>query len=166
MAILEFISDFFKEGATIRLSAFIREGTVCFLEVKNRDQALHCLVNQLKQAEKIDNEHTFYEAILRREKIVSTGIGMGVAIPHAKLETYRQFFIAVGVQKMGTGIEWDSLDGTPVKLIFMIGGPADRQTEYLQILSALTTAIKDETLRQKIYEAQSEEKVLDLFDAY
>ena len=149
MAILEFISDFFKEGATIRLSAFIREGIVRFLDARNRDQALHYLASQLKQAGKIDNEHAFYEAILRREKIVSTGIGMGVAIPHAKLETYHQFFIAVGIQKSGAGIEWDALDGAPVKLIFMIGGPADRQTEYLQILSGLTAAIKDENAASK-----------------
>ena len=62
-----------------------------------------------------------------------TGIGIGVAIPHAKLEGYSDFFIAIGVQKK-KGIDWNALDGSDVKLIFMIGGPENKQTEYLKIL--------------------------------
>ena len=163
LAILEFISDFFKEGETMQLSSFIREGVVSFLEASTRDEALLALVNELQRAGKIEHGHRFYEALLRREKIVSTGIGMGVAVPHAKLDEYEQFFIALGIQKKKKGIHWDALDGTPVRLIFMIGGPCDQQTNYLQILSGVTMAIKDESLRQNIYKAQSQQEVVSLF---
>jgi len=72
--------------------------------------------------------------MLEREKIVSTGIGMGVAIPHAKLTSVEDFFIAIGI--LSKGVQWNALDGGPVRLIFMIGGPDDKQTAYLQILSS------------------------------
>jgi PTS system nitrogen regulatory IIA component len=97
-----------------------------------------------------------------REKIVSTGIGLGVAIPHAKMAGYDDFFIAIGIQE-GRGIEWYSLDGSHVHLIFMIGGPASRQTEYLNILSKLTLAIKDSERRQSLLKATSARQVIDLF---
>ena len=105
----------------------------------------------------------FYNAIIKREQIVSTGIGMGVAIPHAKLEDFDHFFLAVGIQKVKEGIEWNALDGASVRLIFMIGGPADQQTEYLKILSCLTAAIKDETRRKHILSADSTDQVVTFF---
>jgi PTS system nitrogen regulatory IIA component len=116
----------------------------------------------LEKAGKIKHRDAFYHAILEREKIVSTGIGLGVAVPHAKLEGYQEFFIAIGIQKK-KGIEWNALDGAPVKLIFMIGGPENRQTEYLKILSHLTMAIKNEERRKKILKAVSPSDVIELF---
>jgi len=88
---------------------------------------------------------------------------MGVAIPHAKLQGYTGFFIAVGIQQ-GAGIEWNSLDSLPVRLIFMIGGPDDQQTEYLKILSQLTRAVKEEERRKKMLKAQSANEVIALFE--
>ena len=58
-----------------------------------------------------------------------------------------------------TGVEWNSLDGPAVRFIFLIGGPDDKQTEYLQILSNLTLAIKDETMRKKMLTAHSPENI-------
>lgn len=144
------------------LSEFIEDGVVCFLESTHRDEVLKTLVHALKEAGKISDPESFFNAILKREKIVSTGIGMGVAIPHAKLEEFDHFFIAVGIQKK-EGIEWDALDGVPVRLIFMIGGPSSQQTAYLQILSRLTSAIKDEMRRKSLLLADTPENVVSLF---
>jgi nitrogen PTS system EIIA component len=164
LAILERINNLLKKGAEVTLLEFIQDGVVCFLDAESRDEALHQLVEALGDAGEIQDCKQFYDAILKREKIVSTGIGMGVAIPHAKLEGFDHFFLAVGVQKVKEGIEWDALDGAPVRLIFMIGGPANQQTEYLQILSRLTAAIKDENRRMSILSADSREKVVGLFE--
>jgi len=164
LAILERINHLFKKGADVTLLEFIQDGVVCFLDANNRDEALHQLVEALGDAGEIQEREQFFDAILKREKIVSTGIGMGVAIPHAKLDGFDHFFLAVGLQKVKEGIEWDALDGAPVRLIFMIGGPADQQTEYLKILSRLTAAIKDEDRRMSLLSADSREKVVGLFE--
>jgi len=148
----------------MKLLDLIEQGVICFLEAHNRDEALQKLVDALTDAGEIEEKSLFYDAILKREKIVSTGIGMGVAIPHAKLSTYNKFFFAIGIQKLKEGIEWDALDGAPVRLIFMIGGPANQQTEYLKILSMLTSAIKDEERRKQLMNAQSKEEVISLFE--
>lgn len=135
--------------------------TIFNKDVRSREDALQALVDLLDGAGKLHDRDSFYAAIMEREKIVSTGIGMGVAIPHAKLFSYDDFFIAIGV--LQRGVDWNALDNTPVRLIFMIGGPDDKQTEYLQILSNLTGAIKDEERRKKILTLNSKEAIIQLF---
>jgi nitrogen PTS system EIIA component len=144
------------------ISRYLDERLVLFLEADHRNEALQALVSALSGAGKLHDESAFYQAILEREKIVSTGIGIGVAIPHAKLAGYSDFFIAIGIQKK-KGIDWNALDGSLVRLVFMIGGPEDKQTEYLKILSHLTIAIKDEERRKKLLSATTASEVLDLF---
>ncbi len=134
---------------------------VAQLDASLRDDALAQLVDIVNAEGKLDNRDAFYKAIIERERIVSTGIGMGVAIPHAKLPGFDQFFIAIGI--LQKPVDWDSLDHAPVRLIFMIGGPDDKQTEYLQILSSLTQAIKDEEKRKKILSLQNPKAMIELF---
>jgi PTS system nitrogen regulatory IIA component len=143
------------------ISKYLDEKCLVFLQVDERDKAISVLVDTLDKAKKLKDKKAFQQAILEREKIISTGIGMGVAIPHAKLPGYETFFIAIGIHHKG--ILWDSLDGMPVRLIFMIGGPEDKQTEYLQLLSRLTLTIKDEERRKKILQSQSKEEIIGLF---
>ncbi len=146
------------------LSELIQDGVICFLEADSRDAALNKLVDALSDSGEIAEKDKFLDAIIKREKIVSTGIGMGVAIPHAKLSIFNRFFLAIGLQKAKEGIEWNALDCAPVRLIFMIGGPVNQQTTYLKILSRLTAAIKDEDKRQKLLSTETKEGVIALFE--
>lgn len=145
----------------IKISDYLDPQLVAFLDVKSRDEAIQALVEIIHKAGRLHDKDAFYQAIIEREKIVSTGIGMGAAIPHAKLAAYDDFFIAIGVLRKG--LDWNALDGSPVRLIFMIGGPDDKQTEYLQILSNLTLAIKDEAIRKKILTLNSPQDMIELF---
>ncbi|HCJ82897.1 MAG: PTS sugar transporter subunit IIA [Chlamydiae bacterium GWC2_50_10] len=147
----------------VSIADYLSKNQILFLEVKERKEALIALVDLLDRAGKLREKEQFFSSILQREKIVSTGIGLGVAIPHAKLEGYEDFFIAIGIQKEGMGLEWNALDGVPVRLIFMIGGPDNRQTDYLQILSSLTTAIKDGVRRKNLLASKTPDQVLDWF---
>lgn len=148
----------------IKISKYLDPELVLFLGAENRDDALKALINQIYQNGKLSDPAAFYQAILDREKIVSTGIGMGVAIPHAKLPEFNDFFIVVGILKKG--LDWKALDGAPVRVVFMIGGPDDKQTEYLQILSKLTLAIKDEVRRKKLLTLNSPNDIIELFKAF
>ncbi|MBN4066710.1 PTS sugar transporter subunit IIA [Simkania negevensis] len=148
----------------VAITNYISPNLVIFFDVTTRDEAIKELIDLLDSNKKLVDKEAFYHAILAREKIVSTGIGMGVAIPHAKLPDFDDFFIAVGIQK--EGINWDALDGAPVQIVFMIGGPDDKQTEYLQILSRLTTAIKDNERRKKLLELSSKEEITQHFEGF
>lgn len=138
---------------------------ISFLDIETRDEAIDVLIDLLDQAGKIPNKKKFRQAIFDREQLVSTGIGMGVAVPHAKLGGFPNFFIAIGIQKK-KGLEWNALDKAPVRIIFMIGGPDNRQSEYLQILSQLTSAIRDVELRKALLKADSAQEVLHLFSQF
>jgi nitrogen PTS system EIIA component len=143
------------------LAHYLDRRAILFLNSTERDRALSELVDVLDRLEKLRDRDAFLAAVLAREKIVSTGIGMGVAIPHAKLPGYERFFIAIGIQKQG--IPWDALDGAPVRMVFLVGGPDDKQTEYLQLLSRITVAIKDRERRKALLQAQTVEEILALF---
>lgn len=146
----------------MKIYDYLNEELIFFLDVATKDEALKALVELAVQVKKLPEGERFHQAILDREKIVSTGIGMGVAIPHAKLPTYNDFFIAIAILK--TGIDWNALDGAPVRLIFLIGGPDDKQTEYLKILSSLTSVLRDEELRKQLIAATSAKEVANLFE--
>ncbi len=144
--------------AMIDLKKYLNSDLVFFLNVHSREEALQEMVQKIDKQGYLHHLKEFYQAILEREKIVSTSIGMGVAIPHAKLPTYDDFFIAIAIVKQG--IEWDAMDQMPIRLIFMIGGPDDKQTEYLQILSCVTLAIKDDERRKKLLNCHSANELI------
>ncbi len=145
----------------MRISDYLDSRLITFLDVDTRDEAIEALIDLLDEEGHLPNKEAFRKAIFHREELVSTGIGMGVAVPHAKLQDFTDFFIVVGIQKT-EGLDWNALDKAPVRLIFLIGGPDTKQTEYLQILSLLTSAIRDVDLRKKLLSAQSPQEVLVL----
>ena len=146
----------------MNIADYLEPELIFFLDVETRDLALKGMIDGLHEAGLVEHQDSFYQAVVEREKIVSTGIGMGIAIPHAKLPAYDHFFIAIGILKKG--VDWKALDNTPVRLIFLLGGPDDKQTEYLQILSSLTSAIKNENVRKKLLTLNSKEDIIRLFN--
>lgn len=149
---------------TKKISKYLDPDLVAFLDETSRNDVLMKMVDLIEASNRLIDKQSFLGAIMDREKIVSTGIGMGVSIPHAKLPTYDDFFIVIGV--LSKGIDWNAIDGAPVRLVFMIGGPDDQQTEYLQILSALTQALKNEDRRKKILAQQTAEGIIELFKGF
>jgi PTS system nitrogen regulatory IIA component len=146
----------------MRISDYLDSLLISFLEAETRDEAIDVLIDLLDEEGKLPDKQAFRKAIFQREGIVSTGVGMGVAVPHAKMGDLKEFFIAIGIQQK-KGIEWNALDKAPVRIVFMIGGPDDKQAEYLQILSMLTSAIRDVELRKKLLKAASADEIFELF---
>lgn len=164
LAILARINPF-KKKESIRISDYLDSRLISFLDVDTRDDAINGLITLVETEIGLSNKKEFSKAVFYREQLVSTGIGMGVAVPHAKLTSFTDFFIVIGVQQK-KGLEWYALDKAPVRLIFLIGGPEDRQTEYLQLLSLLTSAIRDIDLRKHLLNARTKEQILELFSQF
>ena len=98
------------------------------------------------------------KAIHDRERILSTGIGQGIAIPHAKIASVTKFVAAIGISK--TGVDFDSLDDKPAHIIVMIAGPEGQSEEYLRILSRFTAVLKNEQVRNRVIEAKKSDQVM------
>lgn len=145
------------------LSDYTDEELILFTNATDRDQVIETMVSKLDELDKLPDPAGFLKAIFEREKLVSTGIGMGVALPHAKMSSLEDFFIAVAI--LQKGVDWHSLDRASVRIVIMIGGPDDKQTEYLQLLSRLTLLIKNEEIRKKLLTSNSAIDIIKLFKA-
>ncbi len=98
------------------------------------------------------------DAIFKREKIGSTGIGQGIAIPHAKSDKVESIVGAFGSSK--EGIEFDALDGDPVHLIFLLMAPQEKAKLYLEALAKISRFLKDKFFRQALKEAKTPQEVM------
>lgn len=147
----------------MKIADFIKKERIAFLTETERTNVLRILIDKAELSGVLSDREKFYQAIVHRENVVSTGIGMGIAIPHAKCEECDDFFIVVGIHSKG-GIDWDAIDGLNVKLIFLIGGPLRMHREYLSLLSKLTSAIREDSLCQKLIRAKSPEDVVKIFE--
>lgn len=103
--------------------------------------------------EKLHDVESFYQSILKREELMSTGIGHKIAFPHEKTKDVREFFITIGVSTHG--VDWKSFDNKDVNLIFLIGGLYGQQEQYLKLLAQLSSLIKKEENREKLLNSRS-----------
>lgn len=142
----------------IQLADYLDEQLVIFLAASSKEEVLTALVDLVVQKKELPARDRFYQAIIDREKLVSTAIGLGVAIPHAKLPVYTDFFVGIAI--LHKGIDWNAIDDSLVRLVFLIGGPENRQTEYLKILSSVTVAMRDEQVRRRLITATSPQIVV------
>jgi mannitol/fructose-specific phosphotransferase system IIA component (Ntr-type) len=135
---------------------------IWFIDLDDKTQVMTRLVEKAKELQLVSTQGSFLQAILDREQIMSTGLGLGVAVPHAKLSEVKEFFVLIGI--LNRPVPWDSLDKLPVSLVFLIGGPADRQTDYLKLLSKITLVIKNPQRREALLKAQTTKEVLTQFE--
>lgn len=131
---------------------------------KSKDDVLKEMVNLICSSELIEDPQQFEYAIFEREKIVSTGIGIGVAVPHVKIEYVRDFVIAVG--RSIEGIDYNSLDGKPVHLIFMIGAAAHQKDDFLKVLARVVHLLKNKGLQEKILPAKDSLEIYEILKNY
>ena len=131
------------------------------LEATKKHLVIRELVALLHEAGKINQPEKIEAAILKRERLVSTGIGSGIAIPHLLTSEVAQTVMALGRRQ--DGINFRSLDGIPVYLIFLIVGPKNEEYRHLQLLSRLSRFLHDEEFRRCLMDADSEQEVMNTF---
>ena len=149
-----------------KLSDLIKKETVVFLDTPDMTDTIDILVENAVKNKKITDKENFKNAVLEREELVSTGIGLGVALPHTKSKDIEEFFMVVGINK--EGIDWDAIDRNPVGIVFLIGGPEkeDSQKEYLQIVSKLMLLIKNKERRVMLLNSETAQEVADIFEKF
>jgi PTS system nitrogen regulatory IIA component len=94
-------------------------------------------------------------AVLEREQVLSTGIGHGIAIPHAKVATVRDLMLVCGSSPQG--VDFDALDGAPVKLFFLLVGPESAAGQHVKALSRIARLVRRESVREALTRAASPE---------
>ena len=131
------------------------------LRSSSKADALVEIVENLGQSEAVTDMEALKNAILEREEIMSTGVGLTIAVPHAKLPSVKGF--TLGLARSSAGIDYDSLDGRPVRVIVTIAAPDNDQNTYLRVLAAVMHVLRNEANRKKILEAKSAEEIISVF---
>jgi len=130
------------------------------LKATTKKAALEELVALLVAEKKVQDGPAAVQILMEREKLGSTGIGQGIAIPHVKTDQAKVVVAAFGLSKKG--ISFDALDGEPVHIVFLLVAPPDSAVLHLKVLQRISRMLKDKFFRQSLREAKSTEEILRL----
>lgn len=143
----------------MKITDLLKKDTITLdLQADSKDDVLSELIGQLYEAGRLNDQEAFKQDILTRESQSSTGVGEAIAIPHAKSAAVNQPAIAFG--RSAEGIDFDSMDGQPARLFFMIAASEGANNEHLEALSRLSTFLMDPTFQKNMYNAANREDIL------
>lgn len=128
-----------------------------------KTEALNQCIDLMAKSGKIADVEKYRKGVFAREEEGTTGIGMGIAIPHCKSDAVTKAGLAAMVVK--DGIDFESLDGTPAKIIFLIAAPNTEDNVHLQVLSKLSVMLMDEQFTNSLINAGSVDEFLNIIDS-
>lgn len=136
----------------ISLSKVLPPSRVRLLDCANKDEALGALIDCLSEAPEVKNRDELAREVYERESLMSTGIGFGVGVPHVRIHSVNDLVMTVGINRHVIA-DYASLDEQPVRIICMVAARADQHAKYLKTLSAISTILRQETVREALLNA-------------
>ncbi len=150
-----------KNDETVQLKNILSVDRITFISQSSKRDALVELSEVLAKAPQIKNAQELTQEILKREELMSTAIGKGIAIPHVRLSSVTDLVMAVGICKTPIN-DYQTIDDETVKLLFMIAAAYNQHSYYLKTISQFSSKFKDTALLNSIYLAKTEQEVFDL----
>ena len=128
---------------------------------EDKTEIINELIDLYSDDKKVNDIEKVRAAVLDREKIMSTGVGKGFAIPHGKSDAVNDVIAAFG--KTNRDIEYEALDGNPVHLIFLLIGREDTVSKHIKLLSRISRMINKDDFREKLLKVNSKREIIDIF---
>ena len=148
------------ESNKLILGDHLDASRVVELTTSEKDKVLSELVHVAAASPAVGDEAALLQAVREREGLLSTGIGLGIAIPHARIAQVSEFVIALGRHR--AGLEFGSIDNKPVHVVVLIAGPQDAKKQYLELLAQISKRLKLQEVRDAIVGDLSAQRVVDL----
>lgn len=146
----------------MRALDYFDKNSICTeLKSNSKNEAIKELADLIRDNKNISDFDKFVGDVFSRENLKTTGIGDGVAIPHARTDAVKKIIIAFGISK--TGVDFQSMDKNPSNIIFLIGIPTEHIDDYLKVLGHLTRLLKHEDMRQSLLKAKDKEEIIRIF---
>lgn len=147
----------------MKVSELFNEKTMNLnLVAVTKNQAIDEMINILVNGDILSDREEFKKAILKREEQSSTGIGLTIAIPHAKSKAVKSPSVAFGISK--SGVDYEAIDATKAHLFFMIAVKEGENDLHLQALASLSRLLMHEDFRNKLLNAKTSKEVLELIE--
>lgn len=144
----------------VSIASFLTESRIVDLKSTTKIDALEEMIEAIGRDDAIEDREKFFKAVVTREKVMSTGVGDGIAVPHARIPQVRNAFVALGRSRRG--IEYGSTDGKPVHLVILIGASEKQTSLYLQLLSKTLSFFVDAAVRAKVMKAATPGEIRDI----
>jgi PTS system nitrogen regulatory IIA component len=142
----------------LELKDYIDEKLISLLKVKKKEKVLLELINSICKNKELGNKKEIKEAIFHREKLMSTGIGLGIAVPHARIKGISELVMAVGICKEGIS-DYETLDNTPITVVVLILAGEGQHKTYIQVLSLIVSKLKRSEVRESLINAKNEKEL-------
>lgn len=143
-----------SSAASINIRTMLSPDRIVFLNYSTKHDALLALAKNLSTAPQIKNGDNLAAEILKREELMSTAIGCGIAIPHVRLSSVTDLVMSVGISNVDI-IDFQTIDEEPVRLLFMIAAAHNQHAYYLQTLSFFSAKLKSIDLRNNLREMKT-----------
>ena len=130
-------------------------------KTENKEDIISELIDLFKDDSRVNNINDVRTCVLEREKIMSTGVGKGFAIPHGKTNSINEIIAAFG--KSERPIDYDALDGEPVHLVFLLVGKDALVGKHIKLLSRISRMMNSDEFREKLVKAIDEKEILEIF---
>ncbi|MCC8181117.1 MAG: PTS sugar transporter subunit IIA [Planctomycetes bacterium] len=141
-------------------SKYLSRERVAVLDVKNKRQAIDGTLELLRHSPSISDFNRVAAAIWQREEALATGLGLGIGAPHVRISAVRYPVAALTVLRKG--VEYGSLDNSPVRLILLVAMPEDSQAEWLRYLARASSLFRDDAMRHRLFAASDADALWDL----
>jgi len=143
------------------MSIFHPELVKIDFQVQDKEDCLRAIARSFTDFGLIKNAEHFYEQMMKRERILSTGIGRGIAIPHLRDEAISA--LKVGIYLLDNEIDFDSLDRNKVKLVICFTIPAEDGNDYMKVLQKVSEFLRNENNRLMVFNCKEREELLNIF---
>jgi PTS system nitrogen regulatory IIA component len=143
-----------EPSAPVQVDTILSPSRILFLDTESKREALSLLADNLAGAPQVKNRGELTQEIFKREELMSTAIGRGIAIPHVRLYSVTDIVISVGICQKGI-TDFHPLDDEPVKLILMIAAGYNQHAQYLQALSFFSARLKNMAIRLALLDAKN-----------
>ncbi len=130
------------------------------MKAKDKIEAIKELVDYMVANKFVENGERFLSALAKRENLESTGIGDGIAIPHARTDAVKNLVLAFA--RSNTGVDFSSIDGKPSHLIFVIASPEKKKSEYIMALAKLSRLLRKQSVREQLRKADNPEEIMNI----
>ena len=148
----------------VQMDAILSPDRILFFDYSAKRDALLALAKNLSTAPQVKNSQELALEILKREELMSTAIGRGIAIPHVRLSSITDLVVSVGISRVDI-VDFNPLDDEPVRLLFMIAAAYNQHANYLQTLSFFSARLKNQTLRDSLLHAQTPAEAYNILTA-
>lgn len=145
----------------MELKDFTGEKLISLLKNKKKKDILIELINSICKNKELNNKKEIKEAIFHREELMSTGIGLGIAVPHARIKGVKDLIMAVGICKEGIA-DYETIDNVPVNIVVLIIAGEGQHKIYIQVLSLIVSKLKQSEIREKLMKVATEEEAYEI----